>query len=77
VGDPGRDQFDGLRCGVPGCKKVIRAFTGLQELQKMRAHLRRAHVAKVTMGEALELREQYEKRGPLADDGKPKEASRG
>jgi hypothetical protein len=77
VADPGRDPFDGLRCGVPGCTKVIRAFTGLQELQKMQAHMRRAHLASVTTGEALELREQFEKRGPLDERGKPVEKKAG
>ena len=71
MADSGRDPFDGLRCGVPGCKKVIRAFTGLQELQKMQAHLRRAHLASVAPGEALELRKKFEQRGPLDDRGKP------
>jgi len=45
-----------LRCTVPGCKKVIRAMTGLQELQKLRTHMRRAHLANWDMNEALENR---------------------
>jgi hypothetical protein len=57
-----RDRFDGLRCQVPGCKKVIHAMTGLQELQKMRAHMRRCHLASITTGEALELRAAWEDR---------------
>lgn len=56
-----RDDFDGLRCQVPGCRHVVRAFTGLQELDKMRKHLARAHLAKITPGEALELRAKWER----------------
>lgn len=48
--------MSGLKCTVPGCKKVIHAFTGLQELDKLRAHMRRAHLANWSMNEALENR---------------------
>lgn len=47
---------DGLKCTVPGCKKIIRAFTGLQELQKLQAHMRKAHCANWDMNETLENR---------------------
>ena len=51
-----RDQFDGLKCSVPGCKKIIRAFTGLQELVKLQAHIKRCHRANWNMNETLENR---------------------
>lgn len=66
-----RDRFDGLRCQVPGCKKVIYALTGLQELSKMRAHMKRCHLAHVTAGEALELRAAWEQRGDETAKEKP------
>lgn len=47
---------DGLKCTVPGCKKVIRAMTGLQEVVKLQAHMRKAHLASWSMSEALENR---------------------
>jgi hypothetical protein len=37
------------------------ALTGLQEIQKMIQHFRRVHLAELTMNEALELREKWEK----------------
>ena len=56
-------MFDaGLKCHVPGCKKVIRAMTGLQELQKLQAHIRKAHGANWTMAETLENRVEIENR---------------
>ena len=57
-----RDRFDGLCCQVPGCKVVIRALTGLQELQKLRAHLRRAHLADKGFMDTLETRAEWENR---------------
>lgn len=59
--DP-RDRFGGLRCQVPGCRKVIHAMTGLQELDKMRNHMARAHLAHITPAEALEKRAEWEGR---------------
>ena len=56
----GRDGFGGLRCDVPGCKKVIHAFTGLQELNKLQAHMRRAHRTPMNMNEALDRRVEIE-----------------
>lgn len=56
-------MFDnGLKCSVPGCKKVIRAMTGLQELTKLRQHMKRVHLANWTAGEALENRAEIERR---------------
>jgi hypothetical protein len=54
--------FGGLKCQVPGCKKIIHAMTGLQEITKMRAHMKRAHLASITPSEALELRAAWEAR---------------
>ena len=54
--EPGRDDFGGLRCDFPGCKKVIHAMTGLQEIQKLQAHMRRAHRDPMGMLEALDHR---------------------
>lgn len=51
-----REQFDGLKCSVPGCKKVIHAFTGLQELEKLQKHMMKAHRARWNMIETLENR---------------------
>lgn len=48
--------MSGLKCTVPGCKKVIYAMTGLQELDKLRKHMRKAHLANWSMNEALENR---------------------
>jgi len=55
-----RDRFDGLKCEVPGCRTTIRAFTGLQELQKLIKHYWRAHHARLSMNDALELRSRME-----------------
>lgn len=54
--------MSGLKCTVPGCKKVIYALTGLQELQKLQAHMRTAHLANWSMNEALENRVILENR---------------
>jgi len=35
-------------------------MTGLQELEKMIRHFRRAHLCQLTMSEALELRTKWE-----------------
>jgi len=48
--------MSGLNCTVPGCKKVIHAMTGFQELEKLRAHMKRAHLADWDLNEALENR---------------------
>lgn len=48
--------MSGLKCTVPGCKKVIYAMTGLQELDKLRKHMRKAHLANWSMNETLENR---------------------
>lgn len=57
-----RDHLDGLRCRVVGCAHVIRAWTGLQEVEKLRAHFRQAHLAELSMVEALEVRAAWERR---------------
>lgn len=54
--------MDGLKCHVPGCKKVIHAFTGLQELDKLRKHMLKAHNANWNMNETLENRAELERR---------------
>ncbi len=56
-----RDPFGGLRCRVPGCRVVIHAMTGLQEINKLRRHFTRAHLARLAMIDALELREKWER----------------
>lgn len=68
MSDPARDDFGGLRCRVPGCRHVVHAMTGLQELDKMRRHLERKHLAGLSMTEALELRAKWERD---ADAGRP------
>jgi hypothetical protein len=60
-----RTADDGLRCEVPGCRTTIHAFTGLQELQKLIQHYWRAHHARLSMTDALELRSRMEV--PLED----------
>lgn len=51
-----RDKFDGLKCSVPGCKKIIYAMTGLQELHKLQQHMKRVHLARWDLNETLENR---------------------
>lgn len=46
----------GLKCTYPGCKKVINAMTGLQEVQKLQAHVKKAHGLNWDMNLALENR---------------------
>lgn len=58
--EPGRDASGGLKCRVPGCRTVIRAMTGLQQIQKLRDHVRRAHLAQWDVGDALEMRARWE-----------------
>lgn len=54
---------DGLRCNVPGCKGIIRALTGLQEIEKLRYHYYRFHHCRLTVQQALELRVHIEESG--------------
>jgi hypothetical protein len=63
---PARDHIGGLNCQVPGCRVVIRAMTGLQEIQKLARHFQTAHLARLTMYEALELRAKWEQEHPDA-----------
>lgn len=58
---PARDWQDNLRCQVPGCKVVIRAMTGLQEIQKLIAHVKRVHGVTWDMVQALEWRAKWER----------------
>lgn len=57
-----RDEHGHLRCQVPGCRTVIRALTGFQELEKLRMHLYRVHLAYKHMDEVLETRAEWERR---------------
>ena len=63
VDEPGRDWRGGLKCDVSGCRKVIHAMTGLQEIQKLQAHMHRAHQNPMGMNEALERRVEIETGG--------------
>ena len=56
----GRDRLGALVCRVPGCRHRIRAMTGFQEIERLRQHYLRAHLARLTMQQALELRAQWE-----------------
>ncbi len=55
-----RDRFDNLICPVPGCGKVIQALTGLQELQKLRTHMKRCHCANWSLEDTLKNRDAIE-----------------
>ena len=55
-----RDEFGDLICPVPGCHRVIRAMTGLQELVKFRIHMNRFHLTNWTMNDALANRHRIE-----------------
>lgn len=59
---PVRDRFGGLCCQVQGCRSTIQAPTGMQELLRLMAHYHRAHLAAITMQEALEIRSSWETR---------------
>ena len=48
--------MSGLKCTVPGCGVTIRALTGLQELQKLRQHMYKAHLVCWTMEETMHNR---------------------
>lgn len=48
---------------------MIRAMTGLQELQKLRTHMRRAHLVNYTMNEALEIRIRMEEQNDEKEKG--------
>lgn len=41
---------------MPKCRAVLRAATGLQEIQKLRAHFTRKHKITLSMQAALEFR---------------------
>lgn len=59
MADEARDQFGNLKCPVQGCKRIIRALTGLQELMKMQKHFARCHRASINIREALEYRARH------------------
>jgi len=61
-----RDEFGNLICPHPNCKTVIRALTGLQEIQKLQAHWNKKH-GSMSMNDALEVRALHE---DMADDKK-------
>jgi hypothetical protein len=56
-----------------GCKKEINGMTGLQELDKLRAHFRRVHHKEVDMMEAMNIRRIAEG----IDDAKATENNQG
>ena len=49
-----------MNCTVKGCQGIIRGMTGLQELDNLRKHFRKAHKLALSMGEALEVRVDVE-----------------
>lgn len=53
-----------LKCGVPECKHVVRALTGMQEVEKLRRHLIRAHDMNpnMPMDVALAWRARFEEK---------------
>lgn len=59
---PGRDDLGGLNCQVPHCLHVIRAMTGLQEIEKLDLHLQKVHMVRYTTGELLDLRLRWEEK---------------
>jgi len=50
----------GLKCTVPGCRKTIHAFTGLDEVRKLQKHLKSAHKYHADMNEVLDIRARME-----------------
>lgn len=46
----------GLKCTMANCKYVIYAVTGLQEIDKLRAHFSKKHKLTISMERALEFR---------------------
>lgn len=59
---PPRDSNDRLNCQIPGCRATIGAWSGFQEIDKLRKHMEKVHMARLTMTEALELRASWESR---------------
>jgi hypothetical protein len=55
----------GLKCTVPGCRVTIHAWTGLQELEKLRKHMRKAHLANWDFNQTLENRVVIEKQNEI------------
>jgi hypothetical protein len=54
-----------LKCTVVGCRGVMRAMTGLQELEKLGNHMAMAHGQRLTMDVLLELRVKMENGDPI------------
>jgi hypothetical protein len=50
----------GLKCQLPQCSVIIHAMTGLQEIQKLISHIRRAHGFTLSWLDALDLRVEWE-----------------
>lgn len=51
-----------LRCG--DCGAQIKGFTGLQEIQSLKTHMKRKHKITINTSEALEIRIKYEANEP-------------
>lgn len=58
-----------FRCPVPGCRVIIRAWTGLQELHKLIRHYERVHGCRMDLNEALERRAEAERQGNIHHKG--------
>jgi len=55
-----------LRCQVPGCNRVIKGMTGLQELQNLIKHMGKEHLLRLDMNAALEWRARFEEQQEAA-----------
>jgi hypothetical protein len=60
---PTRDRWGRLHCREDRCKAVIGGHTGLQELDKLRAHLIRRHAKRLDFQAVMALREEWEENG--------------
>lgn len=78
MASPGRDDNDHLICQIRTrslrvggigklCGAKIRAFTGLQEIEKLGKHIKRTHRLYFDMNALLELRANWEQ-PPIAGD---------
>lgn len=63
-----RDKDWRLRCRFPMCHRVINGVTGLDEIHKLMAHVRRAHGQAIDMNMALELRARWEEPDIIGSD---------
>lgn len=57
-------------CPVPECRKVIDGLTGLTELQNLVKHYKRAHLCRIDILQAAEIREKAEAAQDAARKGK-------